>query len=57
MNSKYVGRPLSPVKTIKERLEVRVQIKNTIDYEKHTARKQGLLAGDCTVVGDIVALK
>ena len=57
MNSEHVAGPLFPVTTNKERLAVGVQIKNSIDYQKRTARKKGLLTGQCTLVGDIVSLK
>ena len=57
MNSEHVAGPLFPVMTNKERLAVGVQIKNSIDYQKRTARKNGLLTGQCTLVVDIVSLK
>jgi len=57
MNSIRVQGPLFPVTTNKERLTVGKQIKNNIDYQKRAARKKGLIAGECTFVGDIVALK
>ena len=57
MNSVRVQGPLFPVTTNKERLTVGKQIKNNIDYQKRAARKKGLIAGKCTFVGDIVALK
>ena len=57
MNSDHVAGPLFPVTTNKERLAVGAQIKNSIDYQKRAARKKGLLTGECSLVGDIVALK
>ena len=57
MNSNHVAGPLFPVTTIKERLVVGAQIKNSVDYQKPAARKKGLLTGKCSLVGDIVALK
>ena len=45
------------VTTNKERLESEKQIKNNIDYQKQCARWKGLLAGECSLVGDIVDLK
>ena len=57
MNSKHDDGTMFPVTTNKERLESGMQIKNNIDYQKQCARRKGLLAGECSLVGDIVDLK
>ena len=57
LNSKHDDGTMFPVTTNKERLESGMQIKNNIDYQKRCARRKGLLAGECSLVGDIVDLK
>ena len=57
MNSTHGNRTLFPVTTNKERIEAGKQIKNNIHYQQRCARRKGLLAHDCSLVGDIVRLK
>ena len=57
MNSTQGNTTLFPVTTNKERLEAAKQIKNNIHYQQRCARRKGLLAHDCSLVGDIVRLK
>ena len=57
MNSTHGNGTLFPVTTNKERLQAGKQIKNNIHYQQRRAKQKGLLAHECSLVGDIVRLK